>query len=397
MRDQTNLIKEDKKMIDIIFILFKRKKIIITSMILIMSVTGIVTLLMNKWFESKAVILLPEKTSNPLEMLTGNLGIGASILGGAALQTSRYIAILNSRRLREAVINQFDLMGVYDSKNMEDALVELEKNFSVENDKKNGTILISILYANDPEKAAEITNYAVVELDEINRELSTEQARFSRVFIEQRYNSAKKDLRNAEDSLNVFQNKFGVIALTEQTKVGIEAAAKLQAEIVLIETEYNVKKKTLGENHPDIIRLESQLVELKKSKNQMEYGGIDLSVFIPFKNTPDLGLRYFRLYREVQINSKILELLVPQYEQAKIQEAKDTPTLLVLDKAVAADYPVKPKKKIVVVVAGFLTFLMFVFLAFNNESIKVLLQKEDPKYQNLKILIKKTGVDRFVL
>lgn len=397
MSGQQEPIMQEKKLIDVIYFLVKRKKVIIAAMITVMISTGVITLLMNKWYESKSVILLPEKTSSPLEMISGNLGIGTSLLGGTTSQTSRYTAILNSRRLREALIKQFDLINVYNVNYIEDALDELENNFYVESDKKNGTITIAFRYANDPEKAAEISNFAVMKLDEINRELSTEQARFSRAFIEQRYNSAKKDLRNAEDSLNAFQNKFGIISLPDQTKAAIEAAANLQAQIVLVETEYRVKKNTLGENHPDIIRLETQLHELKNTKNQMEYGGIDLSVFIPFKNTPDLGLRYLRFYREVQINGKILELLVPQYEQAKIQEAKDTPTLLVLDKAVAADYSIKPKKKITVIMAGFITALIFIFLAFINDSLKHVLQSEDPRYSSLKSLLNKIGLARFVL
>ena len=69
-------------------------------------------------------------------------------------------------------------------------------------------------------------------------------------------------------------------------------------------------------------------------------------LFIPLNEAPDLGLNYIRHYREVSLQQKILEFLLPQYEQAKIQEAKDTPTVQVLDKAVTPVKRKKPKRRL---------------------------------------------------
>jgi capsule polysaccharide export protein KpsE/RkpR len=223
---------------------------------------------------------------------------------------------------------------------------------------------------NDPYLTAEMANYVVLKLDEINRELSTEQARYTRKFIEERLRQARNDLQQAEDTLNSFQNAYGVISISEQTKAAIEIAAQLHAQITTTETEYNVKKRVMGSGHPDLMRLESELVELRKKKYQMEFGGDDTNVFIPFKAAPDLGLQYFRLYREVQISNKVVEYLVPQYEQAKVQEAKDTPTLLVLDKGQPAAYPFKPRKKIVVLAAGLIVLVFWGGLALGLETLK---------------------------
>lgn len=372
--------------IDVLFIMAKwRKKIIITTLA-VMTLTAGITLLMDKWYESTAAVLLPEKTGGTLDALmssggssSGLASLGASILGSGSSGTMRYLAILKSHRLREDLINHYDLIQEYGVKKTDDVLRILDKDLIAETDKKLGTIVITFHYFGNAEKTAEMTNYVVSKLDEINRELSTEQAKFTRKFIENRYQQAKKDLRNSEDSLNVFQKKFGIISIPEQTKAGIEAAAKLQAEMVTTEIEYNVKKKTLGKNHPDLMLLESELEEFRKTQRQMEVGGIDLSVFIPFKKTPDLALHYFRLYREVQINGKILEFLVPQYEQAKIQEAKDTPTLLVLDTAKPADYSYKPKKKMIVSLSGLLALMIWILLAYKYDKIRRILSTHSQK------------------
>ena len=350
--------------IDIVFVLIPWKKRIIITTLSVMILTAGVTLLMDKWYESKAVIMLPEKSVSALESLGGSLsGLGQSLLGGTGVTgPQRYIAILKSRRLKEAVIDKYDLIHVFELEpTLKDtlALIELlDETILSESNTKNGTITITVRFKEDAGKTAEMTNFVVSKLDEINRELSTEQAKSSRLFIEKRYNDARTDLKKTEDLLNQFQNKHGIIALPEQTKASIEAAAEVQAQITATQTEYNVLKNTLGANHPELLNLQSKIQELTKIQKKMEVGGIDLSVLIPFKEAPDLALEYLRLFREVQINQKIVEFLVPQFEQAKIQEAKDTPTLLVLDKGKPAAFQYKPKKKIIVIVTGILTSIL---------------------------------------
>jgi tyrosine-protein kinase Etk/Wzc len=373
--------------IDVLFLMAKWRNRIIISTVAVMTLTAGVTLLMDKWYESVAVVLLPEKSGGTLDALmsgsagSGLAGIGSSFLGGSSSNMTRYLAILHSRRLRENLINHYDLMQEYHVKKLDDALRILDRDLTAEVDKKLNTIVITYHFFGDAEKTAEMTNYVVSKLDEINRELATEQARFTRKFIEERYRQAKTDLQMSEDSLNAFQNKFGVISIPDQTKVSIEAAAKLQAQVVATETEYNVMKKTLGNNHPDLMRLESELQELRKAQGQMENGGIDLSVFIPFRNAPDLALQYFRLYRDAQINVKILEFLVPQYEQAKIQEARDTPTLLVLDKASPAERHYKPKKVMITLISGVIAlFVITVFLFVREKYRSRILGQQNEKY-----------------
>ena len=71
---------------------------------------------------------------------------------------------------------------------------------------------------------------------------------------------------------------------------------------------------------------------------------------IPFARLPAVGLELARLTREAAIQEAVFELLTQQYEQAKIVEVRDTPTVQVLDRAVPPErksYP--PRRKIVVV------------------------------------------------
>lgn len=359
------------KFTDVLFILLKKKKLAFSIILSMMVATFLISWLQDKWYESTAIVLPPDKPASALDALASGLGgIGSGLLGIGNEAGERYIAILGSRRLREEVIKKFDLMNEFGHEYIEDTLDELGKLLSIEADKKSGTITITMEFRNNPALTAEIVNHIVRRLDEINRELSTEQARSNRRFIEGRYLKAGQELQQAEDSLNLFQNRFGVIEITEQTAASIKASAEISAEIAATEVELNVKKRTLGETHAEILKVQAKLDELRAVQNKLENGGRMSGIFIPFKRTPDLALEYYRLFRQVQICSKIVEFLIPQYEQAKIQEAKDTPTLLVLDYAHAASKHTRPRKVINTLIAGLLTSLALFVGVFTLERIK---------------------------
>ena len=78
---------------------------------------------------------------------------------------------------------------------------------------------------------------------------------------------------------------------------------------------------------------------------------------------PELGLQQFRMYRNIFIQSKILEVLVPVYEQTRLEEKKEVPSVVVLDRAVPAERKTKPKRMLIVLIstlsAAFLTLSMY--------------------------------------
>ena len=82
---------------------------------------------------------------------------------------------------------------------------------------------------------------------------------------------------------------------------------------------------------------------------------------VPYRQIPDLGVAYVRRYREVQIQSKILEFLTPLYEQAKVEEKKESPSVIVLDRAGPAERKSSPKRSLIML-AGTLLGLIGAFV-----------------------------------
>jgi capsule polysaccharide export protein KpsE/RkpR len=199
---------------------------------------------------------------------------------------------------------------------------------------KEGIISISVI-DRDPHRAAAMANALVEYLDSLNVELSIQKARNNRIFIEKRFNQNKSDLTKAEEELKTFEEKYGAIALPAQTEVAIRSAAELQARIITTEVDLGIKEKFLMPTHKDLIQTQNTLTELKKKLEAMRRKNHDPGqnpnnhsnddpFFIPFTEVPRIGLEYARLYRELEVQKTLYQLLIQPQNQTKTNDHHPT-------------------------------------------------------------------------
>lgn len=300
----------------------------------------------------------------PTELL-GDIGVSSA--------TFNYLAILESRTAMEEVIERHDMLHVLAEKSglMSVAVAKLREKTEFEIG-ENNNIFVSVIDT-DKDRAAAMANTFVDVLNEISVDLNTQSARNNREFIEKRYKRSMTDLRTLEDSLQMFQEKYGVLSLPDQTKAAIDVAAELQAKLTVAQVELGVLERTLGENNPEVSLQKAEIAEIRSKLRQMRsgdvsegFGNVD-EMFIPFSEIPEIGMEYLRLYREFEIQSKILEFIVPLYEQAKVEENKTIPVVLVLDRAVPPYKKHWPPRMLI------LAALMFVSVSFLSLMIFFLL------------------------
>jgi uncharacterized protein involved in exopolysaccharide biosynthesis len=328
---------------------------IITLLSLIISV--IIAFLLPMEFKATTKVLPSLK--NDLFGILGGSNIGnltrdlAPLVGGKNIMSGgyNYLSILNSRRALEKIIEEFDLQGVYQIKDSskENVLKELQNNLDYFFD-EYGTIEISV-YDRDPVRAASMANSLVGVVNDILVDLNTQDARNNRKFIEKRLEGSKKTLAHAEDSLKNFQEESGMILTPEQSSA-ISATAELYALKSSKEIAKAILEKNVTSSNDMLQQLKLELQEIEKM-----LAGIPMS-----------GLRSFRLYRDVAINQKIVEYLVPLYEQAKIQEAKDTPSILVLDKSVPPEKKSRPQRLIIIISGIFIGLILTITIAVSVEA-----------------------------
>jgi len=111
--------------------------------------------------------------------------------------------------------------------------------------------------------------------------------------------------------------------------------------------------------------LKNKVEELKKSSKL----SFPSNVLFPFSEVPDLTINYYRNFREIEIQSKILEFVLPMYEQAKVEEQKSIPTLIVVDPAVPPTLKYSPKKAFIILLFFFLGLFIHLPFVFRMEGI----------------------------
>jgi len=208
------------------------------------------------------------------------------------------------------------------------------------------------------------------QLDKLVTRFGTGEASQRAVFLAEQLARAKAALESAEGALRSFQEKNQAIVLQEQTKGAIEAAARLRGEIMAAEVQLQVLRNFATEANVDVIALRRRIAEMN---NQLaQYGdrasGRDFSV--PFSRVPQLGVDLARLTRDVKMHEVLVTLLAQNLEQAKINAAKDTPIVEVLDRAVPAERHSKPRLDLNLFLAGLTSLPLGIGLALFVEYVR---------------------------
>lgn len=396
--------QEKKSAIDYIFILYKWKKFLLINSIIIIVLSIAYSLSIPETFKATARITLPNQQTSSLggigSLISGNSSSFSfnSILGLNSPNQDLILGLLNSRTLLTSAIQKFNLMDYYeiDDRNMDKTLKAFGNDVIFEPN-ENGLIEISTINKN-PIEAAEISNFFVHKADSLNIALNIEQARSNRDFIEKRYEKNVRDLKQAEDSMYRFQKQYGIYAVPEQLVTIFQTAGSLEAELLKQEIAAEYAKNLYGKNSSQYKSLENQLefirsriTELKNSES-LSYPA---NVLVPFEKLPKIIEKYFRYYREIDIQTKIMEFLLPMYEQAKVDEQKSIPTLIVVDNAVPPDLKYAPKKAFIVLFCLFIGLFIqipFVFIGEKYISIEknrnILTRKLGNFYEKLRKIYK---------
>lgn len=352
-------------------ILVKWRKFIIINSFLVGLIALGAGFLLSKEYAARASILPPRNKglfgdiSGVSSLLRGLPGL--SMPGGASPDLYNYITILKSRTALERVVQKFDLTQVYeiDNGSMEKAVRALNGHlvFKIE---EEGALSI-IVTDQDPQRAADMANYLVELLNETNIEMNTREVSRNRAFIERRIEKNRADLAATEEAMQAFQEKHGVIMMPQEQQASVSAMGQLYAQKAKKEIELSFLQQSLGRDNPILqsTRTELQVLEAK------------------LKTMPDLGTAYLRLYREYVIQNEIHRVIVPLWEQAKFEETRDTPTLLVLDKAVKPERHVWPRKSIIAMIFALTAFIVSVAIAFIREYVDTLKQENPVEYAKL--------------
>jgi uncharacterized protein involved in exopolysaccharide biosynthesis len=363
-------------LMDYLIVMLKRKKLIAAITLSCMVITAITGIVMPKTYRAETRILPPQQGSTGMAaQLMSQVGGGLTGLSGmlgANSQTDLYVGMLQSRTVLDAIIKRFDLKKIDKSKTSEDARKRLTKRINVLADAKSNVILISV-EDKIPQRASDIANAFVEELRTMTKGLAVTEAAQRRLFFEEQLKEAKESLIKAEEAVKGFQEKTGAVYVEEQAKAVIKNIAQQRAEIAAKEVEIRAARTYTTPSNPDLQKAETVLHGMKTelSKLESKKGGGN-SALLPTGRMPSVSIDYVRKFRELKFNETLYDLLLKQYEIAKLDEARDAAVIQVIDKAVTPEKKVRPRIASMIFIAGILSFILSVVIAFLLEQREVI-------------------------
>jgi len=382
-------------------LLWEQRRFLLRWTVIGLVVSLVVTFLIPSRYEATTQLMPPDNQSGGgaaalLAAASGRSGSGSGSglagLAGDLLGTKNsgalFVGILSSRTVQDRLIEEFDLRREYWDSKMEDARIDLAKHTGVTEDRKSGIISVSV-WDHNPQKAAAMAGAYVKELDRLVAQVSTSAARRERIFLEDRLHAVKQDLDASAVKFSEFASKNTAIDIPAQGKAMVEAAATLQGQLIFAEselhgleaiyTDQNVRVKALG------ARVSELRTQLGKMGGEAGTAGAlssksDPSLYPSIRQLPVLGVTYADLYRRTKIQETVFELLTQQYELAKVQEAKEIPSVKVLDAAVVPTKKSFPPRGAFTAVGAALFLLGACAWIFANRSYAAI-DQQDPRKQ----------------
>jgi len=377
--------EDEINLLDLLLVLAKRWRMIVGFTFAAGVIAALVTLMMPNVYTARTMILPSQDDKGMMSAMMAQLGGLAGLAGGLGGPTTSdlYVTMLKSETVKDPIIDRFKLMDVYEVKYRADAYGALDSRAAISLGKKDGVITIAV-DDRDPKRAADIANAYVDELGKLAARLSMGGAGKNRVFFEERLAAAQADLARAEEALKAFQSRNKAVAVTEQAKATIEGVAQLRAQLAAKEVELAALRQSMTDESREVKNQKALIDNLRGQIARLESGSGGGAV-PGLGAVPQLGQEYVRLMREFKIQETLVELLTKQYEMTKLNEAKDVSPFQVLQKAKVPERKSKPKRLMIVTLAGLGAFSLVILSAFVIESFRSLSNEDSSRWRQIKV------------
>jgi uncharacterized protein involved in exopolysaccharide biosynthesis len=381
---------DEINLMDIMLVIAKYNRFIMAFTAVSIVLALIYVMLQPFSYTAKTVILPPQtKGDSSMGALLGNLGGLNAMPGASALglknPSDMYLGMLKSRTLADRVIVKLDLQKHYKTKNITKTR-EVLKYASNITAGKDGFIAVEYTHS-DPVMAANIANAYIGELDDLNSTLAVTEAAKRRLFYEKQIKETSVSLSQAEAAMKQTQRKTGWYefggfdlamagggagaggATSGGARVNASVLMKVEeirAQITLKEVELASKRAYMTEQNPEYVRSLATLAALKANLTKLEgssnASGADVKV--PVSQLSDTGFAYIHQMRDLKYKQSLLELYSKQFEMAKMDEAKESPLVQVVDKALPPEERSTPKRAQMMVIASMFALVISIMLAF---------------------------------
>jgi uncharacterized protein involved in exopolysaccharide biosynthesis len=338
--------------------------------------SALIAFLIPKSYTATTRLMPPDSQSSSgvamMAALAGKAGPGLGSVAGDLLglksSGALFVGVLRSQSSQEKLIEDFNLRKVYGKRLLTDAITKLDESTSISEDRKSGIITISVT-DHDANRSAALANGYVNQLNALVTSLSTSAAHRERVFLEERLKVAKQELDAATNDLAQFSSKHNTLDMQTEGKAMLDAAGTIAGQMIAAQSELEGLRQIYTDNNPRVRALNGRVAELRRQLEKLGGSSADdakntentpqLANGTPFptiRSLPLLGAKYSDYYRRAKIQETVFELLTEQYEMAKVEEAKETPSVKTLDPARTPEKKSFPPRLLIMFLGTFLVF-----------------------------------------
>jgi uncharacterized protein involved in exopolysaccharide biosynthesis len=372
--------KDEISLLDYLATIVRRRRLILYCTAGFMITALGVSLIMPIKYEGQARILPPQQSvslsSQLLAQAAGGLASIAGLLGaGTGNPSDLYVGLIQSRTVEDRIIDRFDLVKSYPGflsrllhwDTRDDVRRMLRKVYRADADPKSGLITITV-EDKDPKRAADMANAFVEEVKGLSQGLALTEAAKSRLFFEEQMKATKAALTKAEEEVKAFGESTGALRIDEQAKAVIEGIAALMAQIAAKEVQIKVMRTYSTSHNPDLQREEESLNGMRVELAKMQAKGLGgHDPLMPTGRMPSVGTGYLRRMRDLKFNEELFVLVAKQYELARLDEARESAVIQVVDKAIVPERKSKPNRALIIILGTCVGFVLSLFLAFAIE------------------------------
>ncbi len=367
---------DDVHLLDYLIFLAKYNRRLIFSALAVGALTYLILVFLPK-YTATAQLLPPQQNLTLSAQLLESLGGSGFVSKESAYSSATnlatmlglrtpgelYVGMLTSNAIFDRIIERFQLRKLYDKKYIEDVRKKLGKMAEI-NLGRTGLISIEVTDEN-PQRAAEMANAFIEELDALLQKLARKEASERLAFLEKERAQANQRLAKAEEELRTFSEQSSVVQIDYQTKGMLEYISSLRAAVDSKEIQLQVLRQQATPFNYDLIRLETEIKGLKEKlrateeqESQMPTSG---QAMIATSKVPALGLEYMRLYREAKFQEGLSQLYLKLVELAHLDEVRVAAVVQIVDFARPPEKR-SSQRLVPALAASIATFFIMIFI-----------------------------------
>lgn len=273
-----------------------------------------------------------------------DFGLNKLTQGGGT--SYEFIVVLFSRQIRDSMIKKFNLVDEYKMQGepMQAVRDMFDDNLEV-NLRAEGNYEISI-WSLDPRKSVAMCEAFVEYANQVANGIYRKDALKTTTYMTERVIMIDSVLNSLTAALQKYSKDYLMFNPEAQATASAAALTEVRTNLLQQQTVLGLLQRSYGEADPQS-RAQAKVVEQLEQQyqdftNKPGYVG-DFSI----REAAGVGAGYMRLIAEFEAHAKLKAFILPTLEQARLDQQKNTPSLIIVDDAVPMEKKDRPKRSLI--------------------------------------------------